>query len=149
MQKSTSLKYGPSPELLLITAKQLFFNRELYLAVQLSVHVPVRLADVMNGRRIILLGSTALCVDASVLQLRSQTQKCFICSPFHGRACRWAMLGASKPKGPKGPKGKAPGLTKSVGPKGLRPRYRGTSLIRNTPLPGPYSRTIPRVIWWS
>jgi hypothetical protein len=29
------------------------------------------------------------------------------------------------------------------------PRYRGTSLIRNTPLLGPYSRTLPRVIWWS
>ena len=27
-------------------------------------------------------------------------QKCFICSPFHGRACRWAMLGELKPKGP-------------------------------------------------
>ena len=27
--------------------------------------------------------------------------------------------------------------------------YRGTSLIRNTPLLGPYSRTIPVVIWWS
>ena len=27
--------------------------------------------------------------------------------------------------------------------------YRGTSLIRNTPLLGPYSRTIPRVVWWS
>ena len=27
--------------------------------------------------------------------------------------------------------------------------YRGTSLIRNTPRLGPYSRTIPRVIWWS
>jgi len=26
--------------------------------------------------------------------------------------------------------------------------YRGTSLIRNTPLLGPYSRTIPRVLWW-
>ena len=25
--------------------------------------------------------------------------------------------------------------------------YRGTSLIKNTPLPGPYSRTIPRVLW--
>jgi len=25
----------------------------------------------------------------------------------------------------------------------------GTSLIRNTPLLGPYSRTIPRVLWWS
>ena len=27
--------------------------------------------------------------------------------------------------------------------------YRGTSLLRNTPLLGPYSRTMPRVIWWS
>ena len=27
--------------------------------------------------------------------------------------------------------------------------YRGTSLIRNTPLLGPYSRTIPRVLWRS
>ena len=27
--------------------------------------------------------------------------------------------------------------------------YRGISFIRNTPLLGPYSRTIPRVLWWS
>jgi len=27
--------------------------------------------------------------------------------------------------------------------------YRGTSLIRNTRLLGPYSRTIPRALWWS
>ena len=27
-------------------------------------------------------------------------QKYFICSLFYGRACRWAMLGESKPKGP-------------------------------------------------
>ena len=27
--------------------------------------------------------------------------------------------------------------------------YRGTSLIRNTPLLGPYGRTLPRVLWWS
>ena len=27
--------------------------------------------------------------------------------------------------------------------------HSGTSLIRNTPLLGPYSRTIPRVLWWS
>ena len=27
--------------------------------------------------------------------------------------------------------------------------YRGTSLIRNTPLLGPYRRSIPRVLWWS
>jgi len=26
---------------------------------------------------------------------------------------------------------------------------RGTSLIRTPPLLGPYSRTIPRVLWWS
>ena len=26
--------------------------------------------------------------------------------------------------------------------------YRGISLMRNTPLPGPCSRTIPRVPWW-
>jgi len=25
--------------------------------------------------------------------------------------------------------------------------YKGTSLIRNTPLLGPYSRTIPRIVW--
>ena len=28
-----------------------------------------------------------------------------------------------------------------------RDKYRGTSLIRNTPLLGPYIRT--RVVWWS
>ena len=27
--------------------------------------------------------------------------------------------------------------------------YRGTSLIRNTPLLRPYSTTVPRVLWWS
>ena len=27
--------------------------------------------------------------------------------------------------------------------------YRGTSLIRNTPPPGPFSRTKPRALWWS
>ena len=26
--------------------------------------------------------------------------------------------------------------------------YRGTSLIRNTPLLGLYNRTIPTVLWW-
>ena len=30
-------------------------------------------------------------------------QNCFICSPFYGRACRWAMLGELKPQGPEGP----------------------------------------------
>ena len=27
--------------------------------------------------------------------------------------------------------------------------YRGTSLIRNRPPLGPYSRTMPRALWWS
>ena len=27
-------------------------------------------------------------------------------------------------------------------------RYRGTSLIRNNPLLGPYIRTMPRALWW-
>jgi hypothetical protein len=27
-----------------------------------------------------------------------------LCSPFYGRACRWAMLGELKPNGPKAPK---------------------------------------------
>ena len=26
--------------------------------------------------------------------------------------------------------------------------YRGTSLIRNNPLLGPYSRLMPRALWW-
>jgi len=28
-------------------------------------------------------------------------------------------------------------------------RYRGASLIRNRHLVGPYSRTMPRLLWWS
>jgi len=31
----------------------------------------------------------------------------------------------------------------------VRNLYMGTSLIRNTPHLGPYSRTIPRILWWS
>ena len=38
MQKSTSLKYELSLELLLITAKQLFSNRELYRSVQFVMY---------------------------------------------------------------------------------------------------------------
>ena len=30
----------------------------------------------------------------------------------------------------------------------LERKYRGTSLIRNTPLLRPYSGTIPRILWW-
>ena len=33
-------------------------------------------------------------------------------------------------------------------PRSVRPPYRGTSLIRNSPLVGPYSRTMPRAPWW-
>ena len=29
------------------------------------------------------------------------------------------------------------------------PSYRGTSLIRNSAPLGPYSRTMPRALWWS
>ena len=32
---------------------------------------------------------------------------------------------------------------------GFRVRYRGTSLISNSPPLGPYSRTMPRALWWS
>ena len=32
---------------------------------------------------------------------------------------------------------------------GRRQKCRDTSLIRNTPLLEPYSRTIRRVLWWS
>ena len=28
------------------------------------------------------------------------------------------------------------------------PTYRGTSLIRNSPLLGPYRRTVSRALWW-
>ena len=33
----------------------------------------------------------------------------FLCSPFYGRACCWAMLGELKPKGLKGPDIQGPG----------------------------------------
>ena len=32
---------------------------------------------------------------------------------------------------------------------GGRGGYRGTSLIRNSPLLGPYSSTVSRALWWS
>ena len=38
---------------------------------------------------------------------------------------------------------KSAGFEKRVWP------YRGTSLIRNCPPLGPYSRTMPRALWWS
>ena len=47
-------------------------------------------------------------------------------------------------------------MPREVCPTPPRPRsiftqelYRGTSLIRTPPLLGPYSRTMPRVLWWS
>ena len=48
--------------------------------------------------------------------------------------------------------GTKPGRGKSHLGSTSRPRhctYRGTSLIRNSPRLGPYSRTIPRVVRWS
>ena len=33
---------------------------------------------------------------------KTESKNAFLCSPFYGRACRWAMLGELKPKGPKG-----------------------------------------------
>ena len=33
-------------------------------------------------------------VSGSVQVVRVRVPKCFFCSPFYGRACRWAMLGA-------------------------------------------------------
>ena len=41
---------------------------------------------------------TSLCTGE---QNAIRKHKCFPCSPFYGRACRWAMLGELKPKGPK------------------------------------------------
>jgi len=41
------------------------------------------------------------------------------------------------------------GLREEIAPGTLSPGYRGTSLIRNTPILGLYSRIKPRVLWWS
>ena len=41
--------------------------------------------------------------------------KCFPCGPFHGKACRWAMLGELKPKGPKGDPLKGPTRAPKLG----------------------------------
>ena len=32
---------------------------------------------------------------------------------------------------------------------GLKQAYRGTSLMKNMPFLGPYSKTLSRVLWWS
>ena len=37
----------------------------------------------------------------------------------------------------------------TLDPRMFAARYRGTSLIRNHPLVGPYGRTMPRVLGWS
>ena len=34
-------------------------------------------------------------------------------------------------------------------PQKLADTYKGTSLIRNSPTLGPYSRPVPRGLWWS
>ena len=49
IQKSTRLKYEPSSELLLITAKQLFLNRVLYLAVHWMSRASVFGAELGGG----------------------------------------------------------------------------------------------------
>ena len=46
-----------------------------------------------------------------------------------------------------------PGAERGSGPPesnrgGRSALYRGTSLIRNSPLLGPYSRTVSRALWW-
>jgi len=59
---------------------------------------------------------------------------------------RW---GASGPQRSRAPGAWAATPACSAHPLGGELRYRGTPLIRNTPLLGPYRRTIPRVLWWS
>ena len=46
----------------------------------------------------------------------------------------------------RGEKRDSPPGTSDTWPPTGSPEYRGTSLIGNTPLPGPYSRTIPTVL---
>jgi len=51
------------------------------------------------NRATLYLLYTSLCTEElNVIR----KHKCFLSSPFYGRACRWAMLGELKPKGPKG-----------------------------------------------
>ena len=51
------------------------------------------------NRATIYLLYTSLCTG----ELNAiRKHNCFLCSPFYGRACRWAMLGELKPEGPKG-----------------------------------------------
>ena len=72
-------------------------------------HVPVTTRDPNRGKLLTLavvnldgrarLGQLSLkCRDPL-----HRKQKCFRCSPFYGRACRWAVLGELKPKGPEAP----------------------------------------------
>ena len=45
--------------------------------------------------------------------------ECFLCSPFYGRVCRWAMLGELKPEGPTGsPQGPPVGSSPQRPPEG-------------------------------
>jgi hypothetical protein len=60
IQKSASLEYEPSLELLLNTAKQLFLNRELYRSVQLLV-------EGFSERSVVAL-KVHLCLTESALQ---------------------------------------------------------------------------------
>jgi len=46
-----------------------------------------------QARTPLTLPCTSLCTG----ELNAiQKQKCFLCSPFYGRACRWVMLGEIK-----------------------------------------------------
>ena len=40
------------------------------------------------------------CFEGGQRSTSTGRDKCFLCSPFYGRACRWAMLGELNPKGP-------------------------------------------------
>ena len=57
------------------------------------------------------------------------------CSCFIEKAPLVALLGVGK--------------YSSTGLQCNRNLYRGTSLIRNCPPLGPYSRPVPRALWWS
>jgi len=64
------------------------------------VRARAHLGSLKHPRRATLhLLYTSLCTEELNA---SRKHKCFLCSPFYGRACRWAMLGDLKPKGPKG-----------------------------------------------
>ena len=96
--------------------------------------------------------------------LGSERTQDFTAGPVNGRA-RCSPIGLSqnlkdlKDVGVQDPHGDGacPWFTRSPCTQATRgfgsatgvPRYRGTSLIRNSACLGPYSRTMPRALWWS